>query len=1464
MELRDPLDFDTTRQRVFDSIPQGLAERYPIENDRYRLEVADLGYTGPEKFSLKEQKRAILSRNTLGRPLKGTVRLIDKETGDVVDKKRTTLAKVPYMTRRGTFILGGTEYTVAQQMRLKPGVYTRAKDSGELEAHFNVVKGGPSFRVFMDPDSGAFKMQVGQAKLPLYPILKAAGATDKDMQQWWGRDLYTANVYNKDNTQVLNKVWSRFSNARAKKETNEPVERNFRALLENLELDPSVTKYTLGKDYRRITPEVLLRATQKLRNISSAQEDTDDRDSLMYQTTWSVDDLLKERVTKDAGRTLSRALWKATMRKNLKGLNAGYHNPQIDSVFFTSGMGQPLEEINTLDAMDQNTRITRMGEGGIPSSESVPEDARSVQPSHLGFIDPVKTPESGNIGVDTRIAMGALKGDDNQLYTPVRDPRSGRKKMLNPAGMAASIIAFPGEMAKAQREGRKYVKAMKHGKMDFVKARDVNYEIPAGQNMFTVASNMVPAISGIKGGRLLMGAKYVSQALPLREADVPLVQPDAGDGQSIYSKMGKYAGAVRSNVSGIVTKVTPDEIEITDAKGQRHTQDIYNNFPLNRKTYMNSTPVVHVGERVNPKSMLAKSNFTNAKGDATVGKNMRVGYMPFRGMNYEDAIVISESAAKKFTSEHMYTERMDTDSMRKLDKNKYRALFPSEFDKAQYAKIGDDGVAKKGQIVNQGDPLILSVRRRSPKGAGQLSRGGDYALSEGSVTWHHPFPGVVTDKWIEKDGVKVAVQAFAPAEKGDKLAGFYGDKGVISQVVPDDQMPVAADGKSLEVLLNPLGIITRINPSQVVEAVLGKVAEKRGHPYVLPPFMDKNLIDYAVSEMDQYGVSDTEDLLDPTTDKKIPRVLVGRRYLMKLQHTAESKQSDRALGTYSMEGAPAYSEEEGNPKRVGMGEMQALISHGAIQNIKDIKNIKGQQNDEYWRAMSLGYDPPTPQMPSAYKKFTNMLRAAGINIQKDGNKLHLTAMTDKDVDKFSGGKITNPGTVRWIQEYKRGVFGEKSMEPVEGGLFDRGVTGGHGGSKFAHIELSEPMPSPVMEDPIRRLLGLTGAQYEDVIAGERDIPGYGTGGKAVRNALARIDVKKSVTDLEQEVKTATSASARDNAVKKLGYMRTFLDRGVKPEDMVITKVPVLPPIFRPITATNKFNMVAGANMLYADLMNADAQLAAATKTFEGAPVTDARRAVYRSIKAVIGLGDPVKPERKQQRVKGILKSVLGTNPKVGVFQRRLLGTSVDLAGRATITPNSALNIDQVGVPEESAWKLYGPFAVRRLVRGMGGDANAKVHAVRNVAQRTSTAREALEAEMKKRPILATRAPALHRYSLMAFEPVIARGRTLELPPAVTPGFNADFDGDAMNFHVVVSEKAIREAREKLLPSANLRAAADFKPLWLPRQEFVQGLYTASTAKTGKRMVPAMDNDKAVIEAFKRGDLNIDDVVSVRS
>jgi len=1717
-------DVAATRDGIFGNVLQSFQQKFPLSNDRYTIRLAGLKYKNPKPFNAADQKKAIMRGRTLGHNLTGSWELLDNATQKVVDKTKPQLvAQVPYMTDRGTFIFNGSEYTIAGQMRLRPGVYSRVKDNGLIEAHFNVKGGtGPSFRVHMEPDSGVFRMHVGQANLKLYPIMRALGVQDRDLQEAWGRDLLAANIaasdpraaqrayhklvrshdtkeemakeaYGKELKAAVNYVqlgtyqqcaqcsnfeglnsckrvqgfaaptgwcvlWTHFSkwaqdtgdenrkrvkflgelvcddskpgdewaylkvhkglpeaayqalqdqgvecearydlphisilrtkevldlkkkygkkwktvcgngrkfpfslqnamvdlepegwdkmdrvwfleakspelrahrkslgltelpkgdnsdkdfqfhitvatrpvkqgrglskiaalfdNAeehckkayqclieklsamRIAKETDLPfdladnedkmafsievtdladlnsetpmdlegreaqaandikgnpgaiaaklstekavresqnarkallatklptkkmkldmadkqddVKRAFVALvgpleamvksaeqdyglmrevIEKMELDEGTTEQTLGRRVRNVSPQLITDVTKKLVAINRKEQETDDRDSLAFQQLMGPEDLFAERVSRDSGDIARRALWKATFRGNLTGMQPGAMSPQLRSLITKSGLGQTLEEINPLEIHDQLLKVTRMGEGGMTNQDAVPDEARNVQPSHFGMIDPVRAPEGTKVGVDSRVAHGAVKGSDGNFYNKVIDARTGAERMVNASQLSKATVAFPGELAKKSQR----VRAMINGKrVAYVDREKVDFQLPSANRMFTITSNLVPMISSIKGGRLLMGAKMQVQALPLQDAEAPLVQSayDDDSGRSFENVYGERLGAVRAKGRGVVQAVGKDHVTVRYADGNTQRHDLYNNFPYNQKTYLHNTAAVGVGDQVKPGMLLAKSNYTNNEGDVALGKNLRVGYMTYKGYNADDAIVISESAAKKLSSEHMYTTKFKQEDNHDIGRRAFLSIYPGRFDKKQMATVDERGLVKPGTVVNYGDPLVLAVSKRKPSGGGVL-RGRKTLFSDSAETWQHETPGVVTDVDRMKGGWKVLTRAYSPMNVGDKMANRYGGKGVVSRIIPDDQMPHDKDGAPLELMLNPLGVVSRGNPAQLVETLLGKVAKKTGRPYKVKNFTDDSYLDFAKKELQSNGLSDTEDIYDPTTNRKIPKVFTGSTFMMKLHHMSEKKAAGRDVGGYTAEGLPARGGPEGS-KRIGGGELNALVSHGATSVIRDAKVVRGQRNDDYWRAIRLGYPPPSPKVPMVYSKFLSTLQASGINLKKDGDVMQLFALTDKDVGEMSAGPITAAKTTKG-----------DNLEPIKNGLFDVGRTGGHGGGRWSHIELATPMPNPVMEEPIRRMLGLTKKKFEEVISGQHKL-NTGTGTKAILEALKRINVTSAIKQAQSMVSEGTGAK-RDAAVKQLGYLQTLDKAGIKPEDLMVTKVPVIPPNFRPITArSGAADIVSDANYLYVDLMKANEDYVNLKKEMGDAHTGDERLQLYKGYKAISGLGDPIAAKTQEKSAAGLLKQIFGPKPKIGMYQRRVLGAAVDTVGRGVITPNPSLNMDQVGLPEKKAWVVYRPHVMRNLVRrGMGAMAAAKA-----INDHTDVARKALVEAMSTRPVIISRAPTLHRYGMMAAWPILTKGSTLQIPPIITPGFNADFDGDS--------------------------------------------------------------------------------------
>jgi DNA-directed RNA polymerase subunit beta len=1432
-----------TRKGIFDAAATQATGIKPIQNDLYTLSLSDVGYEGPESFSKRDHKQAVLSHGSLARKLRGTWNLTDNKTGELVTQRRATLANVPYMTDSGTFVHNGVEYTLAHQMRLRAGVYAREKDNGELEAHVNVLPGkGRMHRYFLDPKTGVFKINIGQAQIPLMPLLKAVGVPEQDIRKAWGNELTAANMEKGDGG-TLDKLYSRLVYKPTPGIDAAGKQKAIADEFARMELDPEVTKRTMGEPIKNLTPDAILKITKKLIALNRKEADPDDRDSMAFQQIHGPEDLIAERFTKDRG-MVRQLLWKATAKKNLDHIPTGAFNKAIISALIGSGLGSSLEEINPAEIYDHQTRVTRLGEGGIGSLDAVPQESRSVQPSHFGFVDYLRSPESAKVGVDMRFSKGALKGADGKIYMQVKNLKTGELELKSPQEIADIPLVFPGE----DKTDLPTAAAIVNGKLKYIPREEAQYMLPNMDSSFSTLSNMVPLKSMMKGHRVIMGSRMFTQALPLINAEAPYIQSaTAEDTNTSYEDMmGKKLGAIHADELSQVVSVSPDEIVLRNKDGVKKTIELYNDMPFNRKTSWTQTPLVQPGDTINPGQILARSNFTDKAGTAALGLNMRTGYLPFRGAVYDDSVAISESAAKRLTSEHMYQHEAEADDNTHIDKKKFISLFSGQYDKKTLDKFDDNGVVKKGTVVNYGDPIMLVSKARETT-YGQVFRGRAANFVNDSITWDHHSPGTVTDVTKTKNGWSAVVKSQAQMEVGDKLTGRYGDKGVVAAIIPDEEMPTDAQGRPMEVLVSPLGLASRINPSQIVEAALGKVAEKTGTPYKIQDFDSaRDLIQFAKDELRKNNLQDLEDVTDPATGRKIKGVLTGNRFFMKLHHTSESKAQGRSTGGYTAEGAPAKGGSEG-AKRVGMLDLGALLSHGAGQVIRDAKMVRGQANPEYWSQFMAGYSPPLPKIPQVYSKFVEQLRGAGINTVREGTKTHIMAMTDKDIDELAGDReVKNAETVDW----------KSGLRPKTGGLFDEQLTGGHNGNRWAKITLHEPMPNPVMEDPIRRVLGLTEKKFREVLAGREQL-GDKTGPSAIKDALARVNVPKAIEQARQDIHSGRK-TLRDAAVRKLAFLKASETTGVQPADWMLTKMPVIPPAFRPVSTMGqkKLPLVADANYLYKELLDSNSALKDTDGVFD--ENGDERLALYDSMKGVTGIGEPTQAKNVERRVRGFLSQIFGSSPKYGTVQRKLLSSTVDLVGRAVITPNADLDMDQVALPEEKAWEIYKPFVVRGLVRrGL-----PRMEAIKAFDEKNGAARGELTSQMNSRPIVINRAPVLHRYGMMAFYPRLTKNKTMEVSPLVTKGFGADFDGDAMQFHVPSTDAAAKEAAEKMLPSKNLFATSTFKAHYTPVAELQSGLYVASNRTNKKSATRAFKSAKDAIAAYRRGEIEVDTPVHI--
>lgn len=1365
VKLRSFIDAPATRTAIMDNVLEAVKNRFPVEDDDVRLELRDVKYEGPTSYTLEQQKQALLNNRRLGCSIAGTWRLTDKRTGQVLDERRDGIIRVPYYTDRGTIINNGNEYTVISQARLSPGVYVRRKQNGELESQFNVAN-GLGFRIGLDRETGALNMSIGQGHVPLYPVLHALGVSDDDMRKSWGNEVANVNI-GKFDPRALDKVYARYAGRKANMNLTTQEKAAFiTEALSGSKLDPSVVVRTLGlENVEGVTGNVMLRAAQKLLNINRGAEDPDERDNPRFSKFYGVEDMMRERIDKDAGRLTKSMLFRAKRDKSLARIGRNALAPYLDTFLSGSGLAMPGEEANPLSILTQQSRITRLGEGGISSPDLVTPEARNVQGDYLGYVDFISGPESFGIGIDVRAALGTMKGSDNRLYNKMMDLRTGKTRYVALDDAASHTVAFPG-----QDPNSPHLYAMRKGVPTMVPREEVDFMVPGFGNTVSAGINMTPMPTAVQAGRQFYMSKFWEQYLPQKQGEVPLVDSLMDDGVTTYSEFyGRKTGCLTAPFAGTVTKVTDNEITIRGKDGQTHTASLVKGLPFNRLSSISFTAQVKKGDEIAEGGILANSNFTDAKtGAMNMGRNLKVAVLPApEGVSsFEDAIVISESAAKKLATSRTYNFEQETKNGVTIARNKYLAAFPKAFTKEQAETIDDNGVVKVGTVLKRDDPMILAIgpKMLSAEDAqlGKLSSVLRNALTDKSTKWEHDWPGVVTDVVYGPHGAKVLVNSEPPVKVGDKLAPEEGLKGVVGGVLEDSKMPRdAVTNEPYDMLMNPMGFLSRVAPGQIMLMNLAKVAKKTGKqirlPQIPPP---EGWQAYTERLMAENGVKDTADVFDPQTGRTIKNVGDGYAYVKAFHHLAEKKFSARGVeGAYTQDEQPAKGGEEG-AKRISGFDNLALLSHGATEVIKDSMRIRGQMNDEYWRRYRLGLPVEEPGVPFIYQKFINTLRAGGINVVEKGDVTSIMPQTDADIDELAQGRVL-----------ENAQMVDSDFQPVKGGMFDLGKTGGMGGNRWSMIALPEAVPNPMMEEPVRRVLGLTAKKMEAILSGKEELNGK-TGGDAIKDALSQVNIDNAIERARADMQNRRG-SQRDNAIKVLGYLKAAKEMGMKPADWMITRVPVLPPMFRPVAKMGDVALVPDMNELYKELIEMKQNYEMLARELPASALADERLAVYGAVKAAYGLGNSITTEGQAKNLKGAIRQVIGQIPKFGMAQSKVFSKTQDLVGRSVTVPDKNLDMDQVGIPEEMAWTMYKPFVERKLVQRGYSPMIAK----QMIDEKNATAKHLLEDAMEERPILMDRAPTWHKFNIMAFRPHIVHGRSIHVSPLIDSGFNMDHDGD---------------------------------------------------------------------------------------
>lgn len=603
-----------------------------------------------------------------------------------------------------------------------------------------------------------------------------------------------------------------------------------------------------------------------------------------------------------------------------------------------------------------------------------------------------------------------------------------------------------------------------------------DFELEHPEDLYSAGINNIPLLGNVQVPRWFYGARFGTQAMAITGGEEPLVQNlSTREGKSFDELLGKQMGAVRANKSGEVVAVDQDTIVIRGDDGEEETHDLYWHMPMNQKSGIHSRALVKPGDRVEAGGMVAASNYVNDRGVPNMGRNALIAMVPYKGMSMDDAIPISESFAKRMTSQHYKTIVLEDQEGVKFGTNHFRSVFPTKFGKSALEHLDEDGVVKAGTILKSGDPIALMTKPKvlTSGGAdiGRLGKSLRQARQDASQVWDDDHEAEVVDVRRTKKGRKITIRYEAPATVGDKIVLRQGNKGTVSAVIPDRQMPRTADGKVIDLLLNPLSLNSRANAATPYELKLGKIAKKLGKPIRIPAYLPKgqSMADFTDALLAKAGMQETEEIFDPQEGRVLDQpVSTGYGFVHKLHHVASSKASSRGVAGYTADEQPIKGKgEQAGAKRLSGLESAGLLSAGAYNVLREGSTLRGQKNDAYWQALRQGQETKRPGEPFVWKKFRHLLAGAGINVRDEGRgQMRLAPFTDRDLDAVSPVEIKKPDMINLAD-----------LSPITGGLFDPAIVAG---GRWGRITLPEPMINPAFEDAARALLGVRKKDLEEL------------------------------------------------------------------------------------------------------------------------------------------------------------------------------------------------------------------------------------------------------------------------------------------------------------------------------------------------------------------------------------------------
>ena len=1035
----------------------------------------------PPKNTIAECKERDM---TYSQPLFVTAEFTNNETGEI--KSQTVfMGDFPVMTPRGTFVINGTERVVVSQIVRSPGVYfertiEKASDKDILTS--KIIPSRGAWLEFEVDKKDLVGVRIDRKRKQSVTIfLKALGWTSEQILEQFGEFESIRATLEKDNVETQDEAL--LDIYRKLRPGEPPTKEAAQNLIENLYFNPK--RYDLAKVGRFKVNKKLgleLELSKGLLNIEDivatikylvslhkgdvlmeygkeVRVETDDIDHFGNRRLRTVGELIQNQVRTGLSR-MERVVRERMTTQDVEAItpqtliNIRPVVASIKEFFGTSQLSQFMDQTNPLSGMTHKRRLSALGPGGL-SRERAGFEVRDVHPSHYGRMCPIETPEGPNIGLIGSLATYARVTPFGFIETPYRKVSKGKVTdqidYLTADEEDEHIIAqanapltadshFAEERVLVRRRG---------GEVEYILADEVDYMDVSPRQMVSVATAMIPFLEHDDANRALMGSNMMRQAVPLLRAEAPFV------GTGMEFRAAVDAGDVTlARKGGVVTDVQSDEVTVMNDDGTTEHYFVEKFVRSNQGTSRNQKVVVSQGDRVDPGQVIADGPSTE-KGEMALGKNLLVAFMSWEGHNYEDAIILSQRLVQDDVLTSIHIEEYEVDARdTKLGPEEITRDIPNVSEEV-LADLDDRGIIRVGADVVPGDILVGKV---TPKGETELTPEerllraifGEKAreVRDTSLKVPHGESGKVIGVSIADSedyelpaGVNQVVRVYVAQKRkiqdGDKLAGRHGNKGVISKILPQEDMPFLEDGTPVDVILNPLGVPGRMNVGQVLEVHLGWAAKSgwklegdedwqkdlRAHGFadvapgskVATPVFDgakeEELIGLLGSTnpnkdgMRLVGGNGKAILFDGRTGEPYKQpITVGYMYILKLHHLVDDKIHARSTGPYSMiTQQPLGGKAQFGGQRFGEMEVWALEAYGAAYTLQELLTIKSDDvlgRVKVYEAIVKGENIPEPGIPESFKVLVKEMQSLCLNVEVLNNQGIAIEMRDTDEEVF--------------------------------------------------------------------------------------------------------------------------------------------------------------------------------------------------------------------------------------------------------------------------------------------------------------------------------------------------------------------------------------------------------------------------------------------------------------------------------